>query len=61
MSQTMNKSMIYSTVYRDYSVCINDTVMSTNLIPLEIGHFDVIFGMDWLSKNEATIQCPNNV
>ena len=36
MSQPTNKGMICLIVYRDYSVCIDDTVISTNLIPLEI-------------------------
>ena len=51
--------MICSTVYGDCSVCIDDTVISTNLIPLEIRHFDVIFEKDWLSKNWAMFHYPN--
>ena len=59
VSQPTNKGIVCSTVYRDCSVCIGDTIISTDLIPLEIGHFDVIFGMDWLSRNGATIHCPD--
>lgn len=28
-----------------------------NLIPMELGSFDIIVGMDWLSKNHAEIVC----
>ena len=42
----MNKGMIFSIVYRDCSVCIDGIVISKDLIPLEIGNFDVVFGMD---------------
>ncbi|GFS30298.1 hypothetical protein Acr_00g0011230 [Actinidia rufa] len=60
VSQPTNKGMVCSTtVYRDCSVCIGDTVIPTDLIPLEIGHFDVIFRMDWLSRNGTTIHCPD--
>ncbi|GFS33303.1 hypothetical protein Acr_00g0027690 [Actinidia rufa] len=57
VSQPTNKGIIYLIIYRDYSVCIGDTVIPTDLIPLEIGHFNVIFGMDWLFRNGATIHC----
>ncbi|XP_057502685.1 uncharacterized protein LOC130786392 [Actinidia eriantha] len=59
VSQPTNKGMVCSTIYRDCSVCIGDTVIPTDLITLEIRHFDVIFGMDWLSRNGATIHCPD--
>ena len=31
--------------------------MGINLIPLGMSHFDVIIGMDWLSKFKAKIDC----
>ena len=55
----MGKGIVCSTIYQNSYVCINNTVISTNLIPLDIGHFDIIFEMDWLSKNGATINCPD--
>ncbi|KAL8121369.1 hypothetical protein AgCh_018198 [Apium graveolens] len=30
-----------------------------NLIPFKLGEFDVILGMDWLSENNAQIDCKN--
>ena len=57
VSQPVNKGMVYLTVYRDCRVCINDTIIPTELISLKIEHFDAIFGMDWLSENGVTIYC----
>ena len=48
---------MYSKVYRDCSVCIDETVVPIGLIPLEMGHFDVIFEIDWLSRNGVIIYC----
>ena len=30
-----------------------------NLIPFKLGEFGVILGMDWLSENNAQIDCKN--
>ena len=46
MSQPMGNGIVCSTIYRSCDVCINNIVISTDLIPLNIGHFDVIFMMD---------------
>nr|GEW34156.1 hypothetical protein [Tanacetum cinerariifolium] len=32
-----------------------------NLMPIELGSFDVIFGMDWLSKYHAIIDCAEKI
>ncbi|GFY99658.1 hypothetical protein Acr_13g0010580 [Actinidia rufa] len=61
VSQPMTKGTMCSMVYRDCSVCIDETVIPTDLIPLEMEHFDVIFGMDWLSRNGATIHLPREM
>ena len=50
MSRLTNKGMICSIIYRDCSICINDTIIPTYLILLKIEHVDIIFGMNWLSK-----------
>ncbi|XP_023758050.1 uncharacterized protein LOC111906527 [Lactuca sativa] len=36
-------------------------LFSIDLIPIELGSFDVIVGMDWLSKNRADIGCYEKV
>ncbi|XP_057485851.1 uncharacterized protein LOC130772128 [Actinidia eriantha] len=57
VSQPMNKGTVCSMVYRDCRVYIDETVIPIDLIPLDMEHFDIIFGMDWLSRNGATIHC----
>ncbi|GKF86130.1 putative reverse transcriptase domain-containing protein, partial [Tanacetum coccineum] len=32
-----------------------------NLMPIELGSFDVIIGMDWLAKNHAVIVCDEKI
>ncbi|KAI3494637.1 hypothetical protein L1887_40554 [Cichorium endivia] len=38
-----------------------DKLFSIDLIPIEIGSFDIIVGMDWLAKNRADIGCYEKV
>ncbi|XP_071714567.1 uncharacterized protein [Rutidosis leptorrhynchoides] len=44
-------------VYRNCSITLGDRSFDLDLIPIELGSFDVIIGMDWLSKNRAEIVC----
>ena len=36
---------------------MNGALSIIDLIPLHMAHFDVIIGMDWLSKTNAKIDC----
>nr|GEX59802.1 hypothetical protein [Tanacetum cinerariifolium] len=40
---------------------VKPSIVSPDLIPLGHGSFDVIVGMDWLSKNKAEIACHEKV
>ncbi|XP_076940234.1 uncharacterized protein LOC143609341 [Bidens hawaiensis] len=42
---------------RDCSLILNDHPFLIDLLPVELGSFDVIVGMDWLSKYKAEIFC----
>nr|GEX16940.1 putative reverse transcriptase domain-containing protein [Tanacetum cinerariifolium] len=44
-------------VIRDCKVELGNSLFAIDLIPLGHGSFDVIVGMDWLSKNKAVIVC----
>ena len=44
-------------VARNYVITIQDKTFLVNLILLEIHSYDVILGMDWLTKYHATIDC----
>ena len=57
VSKPMNKGTICSTVYQDCSICIDVIVIPTNLIPLEMQYFDVIFEINWFSRYGAMIHC----
>ena len=43
--------------YQGCPILIEDVVMPTNLVPLDIVDFDVIVGMDWLHYNHAKLDC----
>ncbi|GJV77943.1 putative reverse transcriptase domain-containing protein [Tanacetum coccineum] len=49
------------TIIRDYKLELGNSLFSIDLIPLGHGSFDVIVGMDWLSKNKAEIVCHEKV
>lgn len=38
-------------------ITIEDTKFPIKLIPIKLGEFDIIVGMDWLSQNQANIIC----
>ena len=48
---------VASKVYKDCVVEIDGVTMTANLIPLDIQEFDVILGMNFLSKYRATMDC----
>nr|GEX64880.1 reverse transcriptase domain-containing protein [Tanacetum cinerariifolium] len=45
----------------DYKLELGNSQFTIDLIPLGHGSFDVIVGMDWLSKNKAEIVCHEKV
>ncbi|GKD05574.1 putative reverse transcriptase domain-containing protein [Tanacetum coccineum] len=44
-------------IIRDCKLKLGNSLFTIDLIPLGHGSFDVIVGMDWLSKNKAVIVC----
>ena len=57
VSQPMSKGLICSSVLRNCEMTIGGESMTMDLIPLSMSHFNVIIGMDWLSKHSAKIDC----
>ncbi|KAI3797676.1 hypothetical protein L1987_32938 [Smallanthus sonchifolius] len=45
------------TIIYDCSLELNKHTFPINLIPMPLGSFDVIVGMDWLSKHHAEVMC----
>ncbi|GKD51860.1 putative reverse transcriptase domain-containing protein, partial [Tanacetum coccineum] len=48
-------------IIRDCKLEVGNSLFTIDLIPLGHGSFDVIVGMDWLSKNKAEIMCHEKV
>ena len=44
-------------VYKNCTIMIHDRKFSADLIALPFHEFDLILGMDWLSKHRAIIDC----
>ncbi|GKE40111.1 putative reverse transcriptase domain-containing protein [Tanacetum coccineum] len=55
------KSVEVDRVIRDCKLELGNSLFTIDLIPLGYGSFDVIVGMDWLSKNKAVIVCHEKV
>ncbi|GJV43486.1 putative reverse transcriptase domain-containing protein [Tanacetum coccineum] len=55
------KSVEVDKVIRDYKLELGNSLFTIDLIPLGHGSFDVIVGMDWLSKNKPVIMCHEKV
>ncbi|KAI3827801.1 hypothetical protein L1987_01885 [Smallanthus sonchifolius] len=50
-------SITIDSIVHDCSLELNGHTFPVNLIPMPLGSFDVIIGMDWLSKNHAEVMC----
>ncbi|KAL8099164.1 hypothetical protein AgCh_031730 [Apium graveolens] len=46
-------------VCKNCEIEISGNKFDANLIPFKLGEFDIILGMDWLSKHDAQIDCHN--
>ncbi|OMO86567.1 reverse transcriptase [Corchorus capsularis] len=51
------ESLLKTNVFKDCDLLVGNVVFEADLIPLEIYDFDVILGMDWLSRHGAQIDC----
>ncbi|KAI3810891.1 hypothetical protein L1987_20522 [Smallanthus sonchifolius] len=45
------------TIIYDCSLELNKHTFPINLVPMPLGSFDIIIGMDWLSKHHAEVMC----
>ncbi|GJW66533.1 reverse transcriptase domain-containing protein [Tanacetum coccineum] len=50
-----------NTIIRGCTLNFLDHPFNINLMPVELGSFDVIIGMDWLSKYHALIDCAKKI
>ena len=57
VSAPSGESVLCDYIYRFCDMHIEDATLYVDLLPLKFRHFDVILGMDWLTKYCATIDC----
>ncbi|KAI3784173.1 hypothetical protein L1987_43267 [Smallanthus sonchifolius] len=50
-------SLTIESIIYDCSLELNDHTFPINLIPMPLGSFDIIIGMDWLSNHHAEVIC----
>ena len=49
--------LVSNKVVRDSRVLIGGQEFPTDLVALDMRDFDVVLGMDWLSRHKATLDC----
>ncbi|GJT57278.1 putative reverse transcriptase domain-containing protein [Tanacetum coccineum] len=52
-----DKVVVVSNVYREMEIEIDYNVFRIDLIPIMLGVFDIVIGMDWIDKYNANILC----
>ncbi|KAI3717637.1 hypothetical protein L1987_69382 [Smallanthus sonchifolius] len=50
-------SLTIDSIIHDCSLELNDHTFPINLVPMPLGSFDIIIGMDWLSNHHAEVIC----
>nr|GEX06606.1 hypothetical protein [Tanacetum cinerariifolium] len=56
-----DKVVVVSNVFRNVEIEIVDSNFKIDLIPIMLGVFDIVIGMDWLEKHDANILCNQNL
>ncbi|XP_076932496.1 uncharacterized protein LOC143598061 [Bidens hawaiensis] len=57
ISTPMENSIVITHVYKDCPIRIESVVCNADLFPMHMSDFDVILGMDWLTRHRVTIDC----
>lgn len=50
-----------SNVHRRVEIAVDDNVFKIDLIPIMLGEFDIVIGMDWLGEHNAAILCRQKI
>ncbi|KAJ0694285.1 putative hydrolase, Nucleotidyltransferase [Helianthus annuus] len=56
-----SKSYLLHDICKNCKIIIEDEEFSIDLVPMYMGEFKVVVGMDWLAQNHAEIQCEKKV
>ena len=57
VTSPLGHSVMVNRVYKNCPLVTHDKELSVDLIALPFQEFDLILGMDWLSKHRAIIEC----
>ena len=57
VTSPLGQSVNVNRVYKNGHIVIHDREFSTDLIAQPFREFDLILGMDWLSRHQAIIDC----
>ena len=57
VTSPLRHSVRVNRVYKNYPLMVHDREFSVDLIALPFHEFDLILGMDWLSKHRAIVDC----
>ena len=57
VTSPLGHSVNVNRVYKNCPIMIHDRKFSTDLIALPFREYDLILGMDWLSKHQAIVDC----
>ena len=57
VTNPLGHSVIVNGVYRDCPIRIREYEFSEDVIELSFREFDVILGMDWLSRHQVVVDC----
>ncbi len=57
VTNPLGHSAVVNKVYRGYPLRIQGYEFSADLIELPFHEFNVILGMDWLSRHQAIVNC----
>ena len=60
VTNPLGHSVIVNRVYRDCPIRIREYEFPGDLIKLSFREFDVILGMDWLSRHQVVVDCRMN-
>ena len=61
VTNPLGHSVNVNRVYKNCPIIIHDREFSADLITLPFREFDLILGMDWLSKHRAIIDCDKKI
>ena len=61
VTSTVGHSVRVNRVYKNCPLMVHDREFSVDLIALPFHEFDLILGMDWLSKHRVIIDCDKKI